>query len=56
MQGVSVAGGVGLLLISTLSTQATGSTQPPTQPVKWPGREPDPSPPSSAEIITSEAT
>jgi len=47
-----------MFLLSTASRPALGPTQPPTQwvagalspEVKWPGREADNSPPSSAEV------
>jgi hypothetical protein len=50
--------GTGNFLFTTVSRTAVGPTQPPIQwvpgvlslEVKWPGREADHSPPSSAEI------
>jgi hypothetical protein len=50
--------GAGILLFTTVSRTALGPTQPPIQwvpgalslGVKWPGREADHSPPSSAEV------
>jgi hypothetical protein len=50
--------GLGIFLFTTESKTALGSTQPPIQwvpgalslEVKWPGREADHSPPSSAEV------
>jgi hypothetical protein len=50
--------GLGIFLFTTASRKALGPTQPPIQwvpgaltlDVKWPGRESDHSPPSSAEV------
>jgi hypothetical protein len=50
--------GVGIFLFTTVSRMALGATQPSIQwvpgalsfGVKWPGREADHSPPSSAEV------
>jgi hypothetical protein len=50
--------GLGIFLFTTASRTALGPTQPPIQcvtgtlslGVKWPGRETDHSPPSSAEV------
>jgi hypothetical protein len=57
-RGSNPGEGMGVFLFDTASRPALGSTQPPTQwvlgplslGVKWPGREANHSPPSSAEV------
>jgi hypothetical protein len=57
-QGVRFPAGAGIFLYSTASRPALGPTQPSIKRVpeafslrvKWPGREADRSPPSSAEV------
>jgi hypothetical protein len=58
IRGFESRQGLGIFLFTTASRPALGTTQPPIQwvpealslGVKWPGREADRSPPSSAEV------